>query len=153
MIPKTAPTLVLITTLTLLLISCNSPKQLEYRAFKNFTVEKPGFASTTLKMDLVYYNPNNFGMQLNKTDLDIFINNNYLGKATQVIQIDIPRVAEFTVPITMDVDMRNLLKNGFVTLLNSEVLIKVTGTIRVGKLNVFKSFPVNYEGKQQFSLF
>ena len=150
---KIDPTLLLFVMLTLLLASCSSPKQLEYREFKNFTVEKPGFASTALKMDLIYYNPNNFGLQLNKTDLDIFINNNYLGKATQVIQVDIPKRAEFTIPITMDVDMKNLLRNGFITLLNSEVVIKVTGTIKVGKLNVYKSFPVNYEGKQQFSLF
>ena len=139
--------------LTLLLSSCSTPKQLEYREFKNFTIDKPGFASTALKMDLLYFNPNNFGLELNHTDLDIFINNTYLGKATQVIQVQIPRNAEFTIPITMDVDMKNLLKNGFVSMLNSEVTIKVTGTIRVGKLNVFKSFPVNYEGKQQFTLF
>lgn len=139
--------------LTLLLSSCSTPKQLEYREFKNFTIDKPGFASTALKMDLLYFNPNNFGLELNHTDLDIFINNTYLGKATQVIQVQIPRNAEFTIPITMDVDMKNLLKNGFVSMLNNEVTIKVTGTIRVGKLNVFKSFPVNYEGKQQFTLF
>lgn len=143
----------LLAVLTLLLTACSSPKQLEYREFKNFTIDKPGFASTALKMDLLYYNPNNFGMELNHTDLDIFINNNYLGKATQVIQVAIPRKAEFIIPIIMDVDMKNLLKNGFVSMLNSEVIIKVTGTIRVGKLNVFKTFPVNYEGKQQFSLF
>ena len=149
------PSLIFLTIigLTLLLSSCSTPKQLEYREFKNFTIDKPGFASTALKMDLLYFNPNNFGLELNHTDLDIFINNTYLGKATQVIQVQIPRNAEFTIPITMDVDMKNLLKNGFVSMLNSEVTIKVTGTIRVGKLNVFKSFPVNYEGKQQLTLF
>lgn len=92
-------------------------------------------------------------MELNHTDLDIYINNNYVGKAVQGYQVAIPRRAEFSVPISMDVDMKNLLKNGFVTFLSSEVLVKVVGTIRVGKLNVFKTFPVNYEGKQQFNLF
>jgi hypothetical protein len=47
--------------------------------------------------------------------------------------------------------MKNLLKNGLATFLTNEVMVKVTGTIRVGKLNVFKTFNVNYEGKQQFS--
>ena len=140
-------------SLSLLLISCGTPKALEYRDFKNFTIEKPGFSSTNLKMDLIYYNPNNFGMELNRTDLDIYINNNYLGKATQQFQVAIPKRMEFTIPITMDVDMKNLLKNGFVTFLNSEVMLKVVGTVRVGKLNVYKTFPVNYEGKQQFILF
>ena len=133
--------------------SCHEPKSLEFREFKNLTLDKLSFAGAALKVDLVYYNPNNFGMELNHTDLDIYINNNYLGKASQEYQIAIPRRAEFSIPVTMDVDMKNLLKNGFITLLSNEVMIKVIGTVKVGKLNVFKSFPVNYEGKQQFTLF
>ena len=104
-------------------------------------------------MDLVYYNPNNFGLQLNRTDLDIFINDNFLGHTIQDIQVTIPRLAEFTIPISMDVDMKNIFKNVFSTLLNKEVMVKVTGQIKIGKANVFKSFPVNYAGKQTFSIF
>lgn len=139
--------------MTNLLLSCSAPKELEYREFKNLTIEKVGFASSSIKMDLIYYNPNNFGLELNRTDLDIFINNNYLGRTLQEYQVSIPRREEFAIPIKIDVDMKNLLKNGLITFLNNEVMIKVTGTIRVGKLNVFKSFTVNYEGKQQFIFF
>jgi LEA14-like dessication related protein len=139
--------------LTNLLISCGTPKELEYRDFKNLVVEKVGFAATTLKMDLIYYNPNNFGMELNRTDLDIYINNNYLGRTSQEYQVAIPRVAEFAIPITIDVDMKNLLKNGLASFLTNEVMVKVEGTVRVGKLNVFKTFKVSYEGKQQLSIF
>ncbi len=150
---KHLPTLLIFLFLTNLLTSCSVPKELEYRDFKNLTIEKMGFSSSAIKMDLIYYNPNNFGLELNRMDLDIFINNNYLGETSQDYQISIPRREEFSIPIKIDVDMKNLLKNGFTTFLNNEVTIKVTGTIKVGKLNVFKSFPVNYEGKQQFTLF
>ena len=150
---KYLPTLLIFFLLTNLLISCSVPKELEYRDFKNLTIEKMGFSFSAIKMDLIYYNPNNFGLELNRMDLDIFINNNYLGKTSQDYQISIPRREEFSIPIKIDVDMKNLLKNGFTTFLNNEVTIKVTGTIRIGKLSVFKSFPVNYEGKQQFTLF
>ncbi len=150
---KYLPTLLIFFLLTNLLISCSVPKELEYRDFKNLTIEKMGFSSSAIKMDLIYYNPNNFGLELNKMDLDIFINNNYVGGTLQDYQISIPRREEFSIPIKIDVDMKNLLKNGFTTFLNNEVTIKVTGTIRIGKLNVFKNFPVNYEGKQQFTLF
>lgn len=150
---KKIPLLFLIFLMTNLLLSCSAPKELEYREFKNLTIEKVGFASSSLKMDLIYYNPNNFGLKLNRTDLDIFINNNYLGRTSQEYQVSIPRREEFAIPITIDVDMKNLLKNGLITFLNNEVMIKVTGTIRVGKLNVSKSFSVNYEGKQQFIFF
>lgn len=104
-------------------------------------------------MDLVYYNPNNFSLQLQRTDLNIFIDNNYLGHTIQELQITIPKRAEFFIPVKIDVDMKNLLKNGFITLVNNEVMIKVTGTVKVGKANVYKTFPVSYEGKQRFTVF
>ena len=145
------PVVVLI--ILIFMTGCRAPKELVYRDFKNFQVGKLGFTTSSVKMDLVYYNPNNFGLQLNRTDLDIFINNNYLGHTVQDMQITIPRLAEFSLPISMDVDMKNIFKNALNTLLKNEVTVKVTGQIRVGKANVFKSFPVNYEGKQTFSLF
>ncbi|MES2431945.1 MAG: LEA type 2 family protein [Bacteroidota bacterium] len=140
-------------TLTNLLLSCSAPKELEYRDFKNFTVDQLGFTSSTVKMDLVYYNPNNFGLQLQRTDLDIYIDSTYLGHTTQEFQITIPGRREFTLPIKVDVDMKNVLKNAMKTAFNQEVTIKVLGTVKVGKMNVYKSFPVNYEGKQTLSLF
>ena len=133
--------------------SCQAPKELVYRDFKNLTVEKVGFAATTLKLDLVYYNPNNFGLQLSYTDLDIYVDNNYLGHSTQDYQISIPRLAEFTMPLAIEVDMKNLLKNALPTLFGKEVMVKITGKVKLGKANVFKTFPVNYEGLQKFSAF
>jgi LEA14-like dessication related protein len=133
--------------------SCQAPKELVYRDFKNLTVEKVGFAATTLKVDLIYYNPNNFGLQLKYTDLDIYIDNNYLGHSSQGYQITIPKLAEFTMPLAIEVDMKNLLKNAIPTLLGKDVMVKVTGTVKLGKANVYKTFPVSYEGLQRFSAF
>lgn len=133
--------------------SCQAPKDLVYRDFKNLKVEKVGFAATTLKVDLIYYNPNNFGLQLKYTDLDVYIDNNYLGHSYQDYQINIPRLAEFTMPLAIEVDMKNLLKNAIPTLLGKDVLVKVTGTVKLGKANVYKTFPVSYEGVQRFSAF
>lgn len=147
------PTLLIAAALTTLLISCSSPKELEYRDFKNFTIDKLGFSATSIKMDLIYYNPNNFGLQLKSTELDIFLDNNYLGHSVQEELVNIPRREEFSIPVKIDVDMKNLLRNGMATLLSSEVLVKVTGIVKVGKANLFKSLPVNYEGKQKFTIF
>ena len=139
--------------ISILATSCQAPKELVYRDFKNLKVEKVGFASTSLKLDLVYYNPNTFGMQLKYVDLDIFIDNNYLGHSAQDYQITIPRQSEFILPIQIDVAMENLLKNALMTVLGKEVMVKITGNVKLGKANVFKTFPVNYEGKQRFSTF
>jgi len=147
------PTLLTFTVLTTLLISCSTPKELEYRNFKNFTIDKLGFSATSIKMDLIYYNPNNFGLQLKSTELDIFLDNNYLGHSVQEQLVSIPRREEFSIPVKIDVDMKNLLRNGLATLWSNEVIVKVTGMVKVGKANLYKSLPVNYEGKQKFTIF
>lgn len=143
----------LVLTIVFFTTSCQAPKELVYRDFKNLKIEKVGFAASTLKVDLIYYNPNNFGLQLKYTNLDIYVNNNYLGHSGQDYQITIPRLAEFTIPLAVDVDMKNLLKNAMPTLLGKEVMVKITGTVKLGKANVYKTFPVSYEGLQKFSVF
>ena len=138
---------------SLLLISCGPPKALEYRDFKNFTIEKLGFSASSVKMDLVYFNPNNYGLQLKRTDLDIYINDIFMGHTSQEYQITIPRKEEFSIPLQMDVDMQNLFKNSLNIAMNNQVLVKLTGSVKVGKANVFISFPVNYQEMEIFSLF
>lgn len=133
--------------------SCQAPKELVYRDFRNFTISKLGFTASTVSMELVYYNPNTFGLQLKSTDLDVYIAGNYLGHTVQDYQVSIPRQGEFSIPISMEVDMKNLIKNAVTSVFNDEVMVKVTGRVKVGKANVYKSFPVSYEGKQHFSLF
>jgi len=95
---------------------------------------------------MIYYNPNGFGLELKRTELDIFVNGVLLGHSSQDYQITIPKKEQFIIPITMDIDMKNLIKNSLTTLFNKEVNVKVTGSIKIGKANVFVSFPVNYEG-------
>lgn len=145
------PTLLVL--LILLACSCQSPKELVYRDFKNLKLGKLGFGASTLNLDLVYYNPNNFGLQLKSTDLDIFVDNTYLGHSSQDLQINIPRLAEFTLPLQIELDMKNALKNVLPTLFGKEVVVKMTGKVKLGKANVYKSFTVNYESIQKFSAF
>ena len=146
-------TLSIFLALIILLNSCSAPKELEYREFRNFSVQKIGFASSSIKMDMIYYNPNGFGLQLKRTELDVFVNAVLLGHTTQEYQITIPKKEQFIIPITMEVDMKNLLKNSLTSIFNKEVNVKVTGSIKVGKANVFISFPVNYEGIQAVDFF
>ena len=137
----------------LTILSCSSPKALEYKTYHNFSIQKLGFNSSTIKLDLEYYNPNNFGMQLKNSDLDIFIDGNLLGHSSFDTLIAIPRRDTFILPIKFDVDMQNIFKNAWSTLTGKEVLVRLTGKLKIGKANVFMSLPVNYESKQTFSMF
>lgn len=137
----------------LVFMSCSSPKALEYREYHNFSVEKLGYSNSTIKMDLVYFNPNNFRMQLRNTDLDIFINGKLFGHSSTDTLIPIPKRDTFSLPVMFDVNMQSLYQNALNTLLGREVTLKVSGKVKIGKANVFMYFPVNYESKETFSLF
>lgn len=134
-------------------MSCSSPKALEYKDYRNFSIEKLGFNSSTVKLDLEYYNPNNFRMQLRNTDLNIFINEKLFGHSTTDTLIQIPKRDTFSIPVKFDIDMQTIFKNALYTLIGKEVMVKVTGKVKVGKANVFMYFPINYESKETFSLF
>lgn len=139
--------------LILTILSCASPKALEYKTYHNFSIQKLGFNVSTITLDLEYYNPNNYGMQLKNSDLDIFIDGNLLGHSSFDTLITIPRKNTFILPIKFDVDMQNIFKNAWSTLIGKEVLVKLSGKLRIGKGNIFMSLPVNYESKETFSLF
>lgn len=139
--------------LLIVFMSCTTPKALEYKSYSNFSVENLGFDKSTIKLDLEYYNPNNFGMQLRNTDLDIFINGTLFGHSSTDTLIPIPRKDTFNIPIKFVVNMQSVYKNALNTLLGKQVLLKVSGKVKVGKANVFMYFPIDYESKETFSLF
>jgi LEA14-like dessication related protein len=135
------------------IMSCSAPKALEYNSYRNLTIERLGFTNSQVKLELEYFNPNNFGLQLRRTELDIFINNALLGHSSSDTLINIPRRDTFFLPINFNVDMQNLFKNAWNSFTGNEVSIKVIGKLKIGKANIFMSMPVNYEGKYKFSLF
>ena len=112
-----------------------------------------GFDKTTLAMDLVYYNPNGFGVDLKKVDCDVYVDNTYLGKFQLDTLMHIPRRSEFSLPSKIMVDMKSVLKNSINLLLSQEVLINVKGTTRVGKAGFYTNVPFNYEARHKLSLF
>lgn len=139
--------------LVLLLASCTKPQGFDYRDIKNLKIESLGFDQTALSMDLVYYNPNGFGVDLKKVDCDVYVDNNYLGKFQLDTLMHIPRKAEFILPSRILVNMKTVLKNGLNLLFSQEVLVNVKGTTRVGKAGFYTTVPFNYEARHKVNLF
>ena len=137
----------------LFMTSCRSPKDLEFNEFNNVKLDRLGFSASSLSVNLVYYNPNNFGLELNRTELDIFVDSVYLGHSSQILQVPIPKRDNFTIPLKIDLDMKNLFKNSLITLFNKEVAIRTVGNVKVGKAGIYKNIKVDYTTKQQLSLF
>lgn len=138
---------------TILMVSCHSIKDLEFKQIKNVRLEKLGFAKSTLSAEVVYYNPNNFSLELSQSEFDIYINNHLLGHSSQLTQVKIPNRQAFSLPIQFELDMKNLIKNGVTGLLQKEVDIRAVGKIKAGKAGLFKILPLDFTTKQQLSLF
>ena len=131
--------------------SCQKPAAFEYRNVRNIKVNSFGLGSSKVSMDLVFFNPNNYGVNLKNVNCDIFIDSNYLGKFTLDTLMHIPKSSEFTLPASLEVDMKNLFKNSLSVLFSKEVLVGARGTSRVGKGGFYVTVPFNYEGKQKIN--
>lgn len=137
----------------LFMSSCRTPQDLVFRDFNNLALNKLGFSASILKVDLIYYNPNNFGMELKRTELDIYVDSTFLGHSSQELQVAIPKRDVFTIPLKVDLDMKNLFKNGLTSLFNKTVNVRAVGTIKVGKAGVYKNFNIDYTSEQEIPLF
>jgi len=141
------------TLLGMLLISCAAPKAFEYREVRNVKMNQFGFEKTSIAMELVYYNPNNFGLDLRTVDADVYIDNHYLGKFNLDTMMHIPKKADFILPSKIAIDLKEFYKNALNLVVSNEVLVTVKGTTRVGKAGIFKTLPFTYEARQKLNLF
>jgi LEA14-like dessication related protein len=139
--------------LACLLMACAAPKAFEYRDLRNVKLDKVGFDKTTLNMELVYFNPNKFGLELKKIDADVYIDNHYLGKMILDTSMHIPKNQEFILPSKIAIDLKGLYKNALNLMISNEVLVSVKGTTKVGKAGMFKTVPFTYEARHQMKLF
>ena len=134
--------------LILVTSACRQPKELVYQNIQNFKLKQTGLQQTELSLDLRLYNPNKYGMLLKDADVDVFINGNKLGKMLVTDHFAVPGLDTFSMPVMLNVDLKNVIPNALQLLMNSEVDIKLAGTVKAGRHGVFLTVPVNYEGKQ-----
>ncbi len=133
----------------LVMVGCRQPQIPEYQAFENFRINSMGLKESVVSADLKYYNPNDFALQLKGADLGVTLNDKAVGRSVLDTLIIIPRKDTFLLPVKMKVDMKQLFNNALALLMNSEIDVKVNGTVKLGKSGVFFNMPVNYSGKQQ----
>ncbi|MBC7828493.1 MAG: LEA type 2 family protein [Chitinophagaceae bacterium] len=135
----------------LLLLSCAKPKGFDYLGFQNVRVIKWGIKETTVGMDVQFYNPNS-GLQLKKAEVDVQINNKYLGRTVIDSLINIPKKDTFLIPMTMTMETINAVSGILQSISDSSVLVKLDGKATVGRSGVFFNYPIKYEGNQKIKL-
>lgn len=132
------------------LVSCGSLKEPEFKGIENVRIKKFGLNESTLSLNLHYFNPNKSRIKLKKAEGDAWIDGKFLGHFIIDTLVLIPANGDFQLPVKLKMDMSSLLKNSLAALFNKEVLVKIDGKAKVGKAGLFISYPIRYEGKQNF---
>ena len=131
-----------------LIASCAKPKNFDYLGFDNIKVLKWGIKETTVGMDVKFYNPNS-ALQLKRAEVDVAINNKYLGRTVIDSLISIPKKDTFIIPMTMIIETVSAVSGILQSVSDSAVLVKLDGKATVGRSGVFFNYPIKYEGMQK----
>lgn len=137
-----------ILTISLIVLSscgANNLKEPEYRDIRNIRLINLGPLQSTAGVDLVYYNPNKFGVQLETARGDIYVDSSYFGQFELNEKVQVRKRSEFILPATIKVDMINAIKNQRDLLKKKEALVRVQGTAMVRKAGFSKEVPISYE--------
>lgn len=143
----------LLLALGFLFMGCNPFKEPELVEVRNLSLEKMGLSTSTLKMDLVYRNPNNLRFQLMASSFDLYMEKVFLGHASSDSVIKVDKKSVFVLPITLEADMKYLFKNAWNMMLQETVWVQAKGTITLKAAGIQKSLPLNYEGRHAIKLF
>ena len=130
---------------------CAKPKNFDYLGFQNVRVLKWGIQETVVGMDVQFYNPNS-ALQLKSAEVDVAINNKYLGRTVIDSLIYIPKNDTFIIPMTMKMETVNAVSGIIQSISDSSVLVKLDGKATVGRSGIFFNYPIKYEGNQKIKL-
>lgn len=137
------------------LSSCgtNNVQEPEYRDIRNIRLISLGPLESTAGVDLVYYNPNDFGVQVATARGDIYVDNNYFGRFELDDKVQVKKRSEFILPATVKVDMIGAVKNQRDLYKKKEALVKIDGIATVKKAGFSKDIPIKYEQMQDLARF
>jgi LEA14-like dessication related protein len=119
--------------LLLALSGCKKPKEkIQLKNIKDVVVDAT--TEPTLKANAIFFNPNSMRGKLKNIDVEIFVNGKKAANVKQDFNTIIPANSEFTIPLTVNLNMKEL---GFM-----DTLLGMVGG---------KKFEVRYEGSIKLS--
>lgn len=134
-----------ILSLVLLLSSagCSKVKELDYIGIQSTKIESLNLNQAAIRINLEYYNPNSFGIDVKQTNLSIYLNDKFIGYADQPEKTQIPKTAKFVFPVVARFDPWKVLGSAFTSLFSKTNKVTIQGSAKLGKGNFFITVPVN----------
>ncbi|THU32529.1 hypothetical protein FAM09_27450 [Niastella caeni] len=144
-------TLTLLSAFVLIFSACKSTGEVrepEFRDIGNVRFIETGVLKTTVGANMIYYNPNNFGIKLSAARGDVYVDNAYFGSFVLDQEIQVKKNAEFMLPVTIKIDNLGAIKNHTEIYKKKEALVRIEGRAFVRKSGLSKEIPIRYEQKQ-----
>ena len=137
----------LIAVLIISFLSCSGPENPPvFKGVNEIKTSKLSGTDLTLKAKAIFNNPNDSGLKLKKVGIDVFIEGNKVGHVTHIESVKIRPNSDFTVPLNIDVNLKELgLINGiFGMLTGKKMKAEFIGNISVGKNLISIKVPVKH---------
>ena len=128
-----------------LAVGCKQPLAPDYRGIESITITKITLNESRVDANVKLYNPNNFRLKLKHADVKIFANNKYIGRCIIDSTIDIPKMDSFHIPVSVNINLKNIVSNAVQLLLNGEVKVNADGFVRLKKSAIRFKVPVHFE--------
>jgi len=140
----------ILASVTLFLVSCSSGniKEPQYREIRNVRIIDVGLLQTTAGLDFVYYNPNNFEVQLANASGDVYIDDMFFGRFGIQDKVAVHKYEEFIVPAIIKMDNISAIKNHRDIFQKKQAKIRIEGFASIKKSGFNKDIPIKYEGLQ-----
>lgn len=129
----------------------SSIKELEYKGIQKTQIQNLSFNNAAIQVDLGYYNPNNFGIDVKETNLSIYLNDKFVALADQPTKTQIPKMANFSFPVVAHFDPFKVIGPAIASLFSKKNKLGIQGSAKVGKGGVYIKVPVMIE--EQVSIF
>lgn len=134
-----------------LFASCAKPKDLEFVDIQNIRLVKMGLSESQIGLDVRFYNPNKQRVKLKDATAKVYVNSSYLGDTNIDSTVSVPRRDTFSVPLILKVQTATAIAKMAETAKDSAVMIRVEGSVKMGKAGVFLSYPIKYERQQSLA--
>ena len=135
----------LVIILLMLCLSCAPKEEIVLRQIKDVVVDAS--SGPKLKANAIFYNPNKTKMRLKKINIDIFINGKKSANVDQDLKTLIPAQGEFTVPLEVTLNMKELglLDTIFGMIGGKTFDVHYKGFLKINYKGVPVRIPVDYK--------
>lgn len=132
-------------SVAVVLSGCGPKEDIEFKYVKDVIVDAN--TEPLLKGTAVLYNPNPQRMKLRKINVDVYVNDKKTARVDQEPALLIPAQAEFTVPLEVKLNMKELgfMDTLFGMLGGKKIKVRYKGTVSVTYKGIPVRVPVDYE--------